>query len=185
MKLIFFVAALLFSVSASAANFTIDPTHSSVIFKIRHNGVSNVYGRFNDFAGSFVTDDATEQLTQIGVVVKATSIDTNVSRRDNHLRSADFFDAAVFPGIVFNSSNVTLLEDGSYEITGQLSLHGASKNVTLRAGKIGSGQDATGNQRIGGEATLTLKRSDFGMTTMLDSVGDEVTLIIAFEGYTG
>lgn len=180
--LLTFVSLMIMAPPASAANFQVDPSHSSVIFRVGHMGISNLYGRFNDVSGTFATNDATEQLSAISIKVKSTSVDTGVSRRDNHLRSADFFNATMFPEISFVSTSVTVLENGSYEISGDLSLHGVTKSLTFTAVKVGSGQDAAGNPRVGGEGSLSIKRSDYGMTGLMSAAGDDIRLQIAFEG---
>lgn len=182
MKTLLTFVSLMMTVPATAATFQVDASHSAVIFRVGHMGISSLYGRFNDISGTFSTTDATEQLSAISITVKSTSVDTGVPRRDNHLRSVDFFNSAVFPDIKFTSTSVTVLENGSYEISGTLALHGVTKNVTFNAVKVGSGRDAAGNPRIGGEGTLSIKRSEFGMTGLPTAAGDDIRLQIAFEG---
>lgn len=181
------VVAMVMSSSVGAAaygaTFQIDPAHTGVIFKVGHLGISKIYGRFNQVSGSFATDDATGALTAATIEARTESVDTGVGRRDNHLRSADFFNAVQFPVIRFVSSNVRVLENRRFELAGELSLHGVTRPVTLVVTQVGSGTDASGTTRIGAEGALTVRRSDFGMTNLMDTAGDEINLLLAFEGF--
>ena len=142
--------------------WNVDPTHSRVGFRVKHLGISNVRGEFHDFDGQFViAEDGTA--TASGTV-RVASIDTNEANRDAHLKSADFFDADTYPEITFQSTSITATDEDTYEVTGDLTMHGVTKPITLTAEIGGSDADMYGNTRIGLAATAELSRSDYGMT---------------------
>ena len=183
------MVALASSLAASAAaapeTLVIDRNHSDVSFKIRHF-VSNVSGRFTDFAGTIVADPAKPEAATVEFTVKSASIDTSQENRDKHLRSADFFDAEKFPEIAFKSTKVKTVGKNKYEVAGDLSMHGVTKPVTLAVtylGSVGAGKD----EKFGFEATTTLNRKDFGIiwNKALDTggymLGDEVPISINIE----
>ncbi len=165
---------------AFGATYTVDPNHSAVVFKIGHLGVSKVVGRFNTFTGSFVVSDA-GALESTSVTVQVTSVDTAVARRDNHLRGADFFNVAQFPTMTFASTGVQALDDDSFEVVGNLTLHGVTRQVTVPMQKLGTMRDRQGVSHIGAEGHFTLKRTDFGMTNMVGDIGDDVEVSLFFE----
>lgn len=169
----------------AAETYDIDPAHSSVVFFVRHMGVSNAWGRFNEFSGTMTIDEADPSKSGISLEVKAASIDTNNEKRDDHLRSGDYFDAKQFPSIVFKSTAVRPAEgrEDTFEVTGDLTLHGVTKTVTVPFAFFGTGTHALSQKPIaGGEATFTIKRSEFGMTKHLPNiVGDDVTIIVSVE----
>lgn len=141
--------------------WNVDPSHSRVGFRVKHLGISNVHGEFHDFDGRFViAEDGTA--TASGTV-KVASIDTNEGDRDGHLKSADFLDADTYPEITFQSTSITATDEDTYEITGDLTMHGVTKPITLTAEIGGSDVDMYGNTRVGLEATAELSRSDYGM----------------------
>jgi polyisoprenoid-binding protein YceI len=167
---------------AAAATYQIDPVHSSVMFKVKHLGTANFYGRFNDVSGSIDFAAANPAAGKVRFEIKTESVDTHWEQRDNHLRSPDFFDAKQFPTITFQSSKVVKVDDDSFDVTGDLSLHGVTKPVTLRVEQTGSGkQPSSGADLIGFETKTTLKRSDFGMQFMQGPLSDEVEILISFE----
>lgn len=173
------------AVTAAASSWKIDPVHSSVLFKVKHLGVASFYGRFNDVSGTIVLDEASPEKGSIEVVVQVDSVDTHEPKRDQHLKSPDFFSAAEFPTITFKSKSVR--QSGSdWSVTGDLTIHGVTQSVTTEFARTGTGPGMQKEMRTGGEATFTIQRSDFGMTFMLpDGVGDEVTLIISLEAVQG
>jgi polyisoprenoid-binding protein YceI len=162
--------------------YTIDNIHSSVIFRVQHFGAGHVYGRFNTFSGSFTIDDAKPEASSVNISVDVASIDTNQKDRDKDLLSPDYLDAGAFPKITFVSTAVKAAGDKAYEVTGNLTLHGATKAVTVRMEKTGEALDKWGDYRLGLEGTLEIKRTDYGMNKHLDGVGDAVRLLIAIEG---
>lgn len=167
---------------AAADTYKIDGVHSVVLFRIKHMNVSYTYGRFNDVAGSVTLDDPDPAKSALAIEIKADSVDTHNEKRDKHLRSPDFFNAKEFPAITFKSTAVRKTGDDAYEVTGDLSLHGVTKSVTIPFKRTGTGPGMQGETRAGGEAVFTVKRSDYGMSYMLNAVGDEVTLTVSLEG---
>lgn len=171
------IVATGFGADARAESYQLDVSHTAVVFKIQHIQYSHTYGRFNDVQGSFALGDQ----PMFEFSVKTASIDSNFKKRDDHLRGPDFFNAKQFPMITFKSTKVET--DGkNLAVTGDLSLHGVTQTVTIPLQKMGEGQDPWGQHRAGFSTTFTIKRSEFGMTNMLDLVGDDVSLMISFEG---
>ncbi|MCB9844526.1 MAG: YceI family protein [Phycisphaeraceae bacterium] len=173
---------------ASAGTYSVDPVHSGVFFQIKHAGVTNFYGRFNTFSGSFSFDPAAPEDGSFSFTVDAASVDTGAEGRDNHLRTPDFFNVRQFPEISFQSTSVTpSQEEGAYRIEGDLTLHGVTKPVTADMMWLGTGEFR--NAPIGAfEATFRIKRSDFDMTKYMaedlsDSggLGNNVTLYVSVE----
>ncbi|MBI5836988.1 MAG: YceI family protein [Candidatus Eisenbacteria bacterium] len=180
------------AVSAQAApvSYRIDPSHSEVGFTIRHL-VSKVHGNFAKFKGTFTYDAANLAASSVTVEIPTASINTGVERRDNHLRSADFFAADSFPTITFASKSVKPLGKDSFEFTGDLTMRGVTRPVTLTANVLGSGPGADGVGRMGFEAVGKLNRKDFGVlwNHQLDKggfvLGDDVNLNITVEAIEG
>ncbi len=159
-----------------------DTIHSFVMFRIGHNnGISLVFGRFDDFAVSLKAGDGDAGLASVAFTVKADSVDTGNAKRDQHLKSPDFFNAKQFAEISFQSTKVKALDKDTSEITGDLTLHGVTKPVTVKASRVGAGKGMKGEDLTGYETTFTVKRSDFGMANMIGPVGDEVTVTVAVE----
>ena len=181
------VAALvllaIFSGSAYAAEtYKLDPAHTSVVYRVKYQGVTFVYGRFNGPTGSFVYDEASPAASAIEMQVDANNIDTAVAKRDTHLKSPDFFNAAEYPLVTFKSRSVKKINSDTYQVSGNLTLLGKSRPLTVNAKHTGSGKDPWGNFRRGFEASFTIKRSDFGMDFMLGGVSDEVTITVSVSG---
>ncbi|PIQ25061.1 polyisoprenoid-binding protein [bacterium (Candidatus Blackallbacteria) CG17_big_fil_post_rev_8_21_14_2_50_48_46] len=168
----------------AANTYEIDPVHSHLIFKIKHLNIGYQYGRFNRFSGTVVVDEKNPAQSKVEIKAEAASVDTNASKRDDHLRSPDFFNVKQFPQLSFKSSKVERAGAGQYKVSGILTLHGVSKPLSFTFKKTGEGKGMQGEYRMGGEAMITLKRSQFGMTTYIKEGGlsDEVTLILSFEG---
>jgi polyisoprenoid-binding protein YceI len=168
-----------------AGTWDIDPVHSDVSFSVRHMMVSKVRGRFGSFSGEIVTgEDITG--SSVTATIDATSIDTNNEQRDNHIRSADFFDVANHPTWTFTSTGVRA-EDGELFLDGDLTIKGVTRPVTLTLAVEGFGPDAFGGTRAGFSATTTINRNDFGVDIAmpLDGggvvVGDKVTINLEIE----
>jgi polyisoprenoid-binding protein YceI len=181
-----FTFALAFTVVSAVnegtarAQYAVDAAHSSVYFKASHLGLSWVYGRFNDVAGTFSIDPDPSK-SSFELTIKAESVDTNNQKRDEHLRGPDFFNAKQFPTLSFKSTAVKAVKDG-LEVTGNFTMHGQTKPLTftLLGGK--TAQFPKGVDRIGYSTELNLKRSDFGMDKFLEMIGDEVHIAVSFEG---
>jgi polyisoprenoid-binding protein YceI len=171
--------------SYTAGTWDIDPVHSEVSFSVRHMMVSKVRGRFGSFSGQIVTgEDVTG--SSVTATIDATSIDTNNEQRDNHIRSADFFDVANHPTWSFASSAVRV-DDGELRVDGELTIKGVTRPVTLSLEVEGFGPDAYGGTRAGFSASTTINRADFGVdiSMPLDGggvvVGDKVTINLEIE----
>ena len=160
--------------------YSIDPAHTAVGFKISHLGLSWTYGRFNDVAGTFVLDSEAGKCS-FNVTIKVASIDTGNQKRDEHLRGEDFFAEKKFPTMSFKSTSVKAVKDG-YQVTGDFTLRGVTRSITFTLVGGRTVEFPRGVKRTGFSTELTLKRSDFGMDRFKDAVGDEVYIAISFEG---
>lgn len=167
---------------AGPATYTIDPVHSAVAFKIKHLLVSNVSGRFTKFQGTIKMDPANLASSSVDVTIDAASVTTEEDARDKHLRTDTFFDVAKFPTITFKSTRVTPGGNGQLAVTGQFTMHGVTKTITLPVTGWATGPGMKpGTVVAGGEAVLTLKRSDYGMDKMIGPVGDDVQITLDVE----
>ena len=168
--------------TARADDYVIDAVHSGVSFQISHVGLSYIQGRFNDFSGNFSIDTSDPGKSSFSLTIKAESVDTNNSKRDDHLRAADFFNVKQFPTITFTSTSVKAI-DGGYEVTGDLTMHGETRPITfsLKGGKTAEFPPKV--VRTGFTTSqIVLKRSDFGVGKPMPVLGDEVYIAISFEG---
>ncbi len=143
--------------------WNVDASHSSVDFRVKHLGISTVRGQFREFDGTLEIGDDISAPKATGTI-KAASIDTREPKRDEHLRSADFFDAEQFADITFESTSIELIAEEEFRVTGDLTMHGITKPVTLHAEVTGTDQDPWGNTRVGLEFHGELSRSEWGMT---------------------
>ena len=176
--------ALFLTVPASAQeNWQLDPNHSSAQFSVRHLGISTVRGTFTKTSGSVQLNDADLTKSSAEVTIDATSVDTRVETRDNDVRSPKFLDAQKFPTITFKSKRVETAGAGKLRMTGDLTIHGVTKEVVLDVdGPTQAVKDPhTGQQRRGASATTTINRQDFGVTGAPGVVGDEVTITLDIE----
>jgi polyisoprenoid-binding protein YceI len=146
----------------TTGTWQIDPTHTTIGFSVRHAMIAKVRGRFTDFAGSFTLngDDPANSSAQLTVLL--TSVDTQNDDRDNHLRSAEFFDVESFPEMTFISTGVEA-KGSDFVVTGDLSVHGVTKIVPVKFELVGISQDPWGNTRIGFEGEADINRRDFGL----------------------
>jgi len=169
-----------------ADDYKIDDAHTSVIFGISHMGMSFTYGRFNKVSGTYVLDAADATKCVFKVAIDAASVDTNNKGRDDHLRGPDFLNTSEFPVITFESTKVATRQDGDktvYDVTGNMTMHGVTKEITLPLVKLGEGQGpGPMGYRSGFLCDTKLMRSEFGMTNMIPGIGDEVAITISFEG---
>jgi polyisoprenoid-binding protein YceI len=171
------------AVPAPAASFRIDGLHSSAAFLVGHLGYSNMIGRFGKITGSFEFDPAQPEQSSAKLVIDAASVDTNLDRRDGHLRSPDFFNVKEFPEITFSTTKVTVTGAKTGKVTGDVTMLGVTRSITL---------DVTFNKMApnprskvltaGFSARGKIKRSDFGMKYALGGIGDEITLFVEVEG---
>jgi polyisoprenoid-binding protein YceI len=161
----FLVIVLLATGPALASTWEIDPAHTSVQFSVRHLMISNVRGEFPKVAGTVRADDQDPTKSVIEATVDAASIDTREAKRDEHLRSADFLDVEHYPKMTFRSKRITRKGDRHYEVVGDLTLHGVTKEVTLDVdGPTPPMTDPRGSVRAGAEAKTRIDRRDFGIT---------------------
>jgi len=171
--------------TTATRTYKIDKSHSEAIFQVRHL-VTKVRGRFTDFEGAIEYNDAMPEASTVNFTIKAASVNTAENDRDNHLRSADFFDVEKYPDITFHSKRMSKRGDG-YDVVGDLTIHGVTKEVTLPVAHMGKAKDPWGGERIGFEAETTLNRKDYGLNwnAMLEAggflVGDEVKVSLEIQ----
>jgi polyisoprenoid-binding protein YceI len=142
--------------------WTVDPAHSKVGFAVKHMGIATVRGEFTEFEGTLEIADDLSSAKAHGTV-KAASVDTNEPQRDAHLRSADFFDADTYPELAFESTAIEAIDDETFRITGNLTLHGVTNEIVLTAEINGTDVDPYGNEKVGLEITGQLSRGEYGM----------------------
>ncbi len=168
-------------------SWTIDQTHSRIDFSVRHMMISNVRGHFGDFEGTIELDDTNRTVTSVDVRIKAESIHTGNAQRDEHLRSADFFDAAAHPYLTFKGTNVENLGEGKLRITGDLTIHGVTVPTVLDAEFAGVAKSPWGTVSAGFSAHTKINRGDFGLNwnQVLEAggilVGEEIKISIEVE----
>jgi polyisoprenoid-binding protein YceI len=168
--------------------YNIDPQHSAARFKVRHMMIANVKGEFDKVSGTVEYDPSNPTASKVEVSVDVASISTRETDRDNHLKSADFFDVAKFPDITFKSTGVVPTGDGEYEVTGDLTIHGVTKPVALKVESLTEEiKDPWGFMRRGATATTHISRAEFGMhfNMVMDAggvmVGDKVDITLDLE----
>lgn len=182
------IVALALPAFAFASTWTIDPDHSNIGFKVRHLMVSNVRGSFDKHSGTVEIDDKDITRSKVNISIDTNSINTNVQKRDEHLRSADFFDVAKYPTMTFVSKKVVKSGKDKLRITGDLTLHGVTKQVVLNVDALSKeSKDPWGNVRRGTTATATINRKDYGLVwnaaleTGGVAVGEEVLITLEIE----
>jgi polyisoprenoid-binding protein YceI len=167
--------------------WSVDASHSSLDFSIRHMMIAKVKGTFHTFEATVEADPTDLTTANIAVSVDLSSIDTRNKDRDAHLQSADFFDVENQPKMTFQSTKITKTGDGEYNVTGDLTLHGVTKSETLSVSFEGAGKDPWGNEKVGFSGQGSIKRSDFGLTynAALETGGvliaDEVKISLEIE----
>ncbi|MDF3932991.1 YceI family protein [Pseudomonas citronellolis] len=168
---------------AMAADYKIDKEgqHAFIEFRIKHLGYSWLYGRFDDFDGAFTFDEKNPAADKVKVTINTNSVNTNHAERDKHLRSPDFLNVGKNPSATFESTGVKA-EGKNAEITGNLTLNGVTKPVTIKAELIGQGDDPWGGYRAGFLGTTTLKLKDFNIQRDLGPASQEVELTLSVEG---
>ena len=181
-KLITLTVALLFSQGTQeveSKEFNIDAVHSTAIFRVHHVGAGMFYGRFNDVTGMIALSGDTPSFD---VSIAIDSVDSSNERLDSHLMSPDFFNAVEFPTMSFKSSSVQSVSDNKYEVTGEITMHGVTKPITVNMEKTGH-VDGRRGEMVGFETEFELTRSEFGMNYGVESgsLGDKVKVIVALE----
>jgi polyisoprenoid-binding protein YceI len=182
------IIALALPLAASASTWTIDPDHTNVGFKVRHLMVSNVRGNFEKESGVIELNDQDITKSKVEVTIDTRSVNTNVQKRDDHLRSADFLNVAAYPTMSFVSKKVAKAGKDRLKVTGNLTLHGVTREVVLDVeGPSQESKDPWGNIRRGASASTTINRKDFGLVwnKALETggvvVGDEVNITLEIE----
>jgi polyisoprenoid-binding protein YceI len=174
--------ALAATAAAQAGTWQIDPNHSAAQFSVRHLGVSTVRGAFTKVSGSAKHDPADPSKDSLDATIDTNSVDTRVEMRDKDLRSPHFLDVDKYPAITFHSKTTKVVGAGKLQITGDLTIHGVTKEVVLDVdGPSAAIKDPWGNQRIGASATTKITRQDFGVSGAPGVVGDEITITIDVE----
>src|SRR5580692_13190934 len=181
--------ALLLTLSAAAQDqdkdtWQLDPPHSSAQFSVRHLGVSTVRGAFTKVSGTVHYDAANPGKASLQATIESASVDTRVEMRDNDLRSPRFLDAQKYPTITFQSKKVEAAGDGKLKVTGDLTIHGVTKEVVLDVdGPTPAIKDPMGKDRLrtGASATTKINRNDFGVSGLPGIVGDEITITLDVE----
>lgn len=173
---------------AAAQNWNIDLSHSSVTWGVDHLVISETTGTFNDFAGTITNFDGKDaSKAAVNVTFQVASIDSGSKDRDDHLRSPDFFDVAQFPTATFVSKSITPAGNGMFNVVGDFTLHGVTKEITVPMKFRGTTTDPWGNTRAGFQGTITINRQDFGVSwnKTLDAggvaVGDDVRIDVRVE----
>jgi polyisoprenoid-binding protein YceI len=167
--------------------YEVDPSHTQVMFKVRHMGVSTVTGKFNRFAATFAYDPENPSASWVTATIDAASLDTDNERRDNHLRSPDFFAADSYPTLTFQSTGVEQVEDGRLRVAGDLTIRGVTKPVLLDAVLEGATVGSEGRPIVGWTAETAVDRQDYGLrwNRLTEAggwvVGDEVRIVLEVE----
>lgn len=170
---------------ATVTTWNLDPAHSSAEFKVKHMMISNVKGSFSGLKGTLTLDESDPSRSKVSAAIDVSTLSTGDEQRDAHLKSADFFDAAQFAHMTFESTAVKRTGDGDHHVTGNLTIHGVTKPVSFTVdGPGAASKDPWGNTRIGLSATTKVNRKEFGLTwnAALETggvlVGEDVTLTI-------
>jgi polyisoprenoid-binding protein YceI len=167
-------------------SYQIDKGHSEVAFQVRHL-LTKVRGQFGDFGGTIAFDEQNPINSKVNVTIQATSISTQTGDRDNHLRSADFFDVDKYPTLAFTSASVKPRSEDTFDVVGDLTIHGVTKQVTLPVSYLGKAKDPWGNEKAAFETELSINRKDFGLNwnAALETggflVGDEVKISLSIQ----
>lgn len=172
--------------SAQADEYIVDTegNHAFIQFKIKHLGFSWMYGRFNQFSGHFSYDESNPSKSTVEITIETNSIDTNLAKRDKHLRSDDFLDVGKFPTASFISTSFKEMGKGKASVKGDFTFHGVSKNITINIEQVGHGKDPWGGYRRGFYGTASIKPAEFGLKKM-DSLGPgsaQLFLELSLEG---
>ncbi|WP_027092215.1 YceI family protein [Cohnella thermotolerans] len=169
------------------SNWVVDVAHSAIEFSVKHIMIAKVKGTFHNFEAQISADPEDLTTADIAFQIDLSSVDTRNGDRDNHLKSADFFDVENHPKLLFNATKIVSKGDGEYDVTGDVTLHGVTRSETFHVSFEGIGKDPWGNEKVGFSATGSLKRSDYGLTynAVLETggvlIGDEVKVSLEIE----
>lgn len=172
------------STALMADDYVIDTkgAHASIKFRVQHLGYSWLYGRFNEFDGTFSYDEAAPEKTTVEVNIKTSSVDSNHAERDKHLRSDDFLDVSKYPEAKFVSTSYTPGEGDKGVLKGNLTLHGVTRPIEIDVQSIGAGDDPWGGYRRGFEGKTKFAMADFGIVKNLGPKSKDVEMILSIEG---
>ena len=145
------------------STWNIDASHSSVGFSVRHLVIAKVHGKFTKLSGAVKLDEQNLAASEVSVTLEAASIDTSDAKRDEHLRSADFFDVAAHPELTFASKRIEKTGSDAFKVTGDLSIHGVTKEIAVDVEYSGKGKDPWGNERVAFTGKTSINRTDFGL----------------------
>ncbi len=177
-----FLAVVTGICTAQSETWKIDANHSAAQFSVRHMGISTVRGQFQKVSGTVQYDPKDVSKTLIDATIDTASVDTRVEMRDNDLRGPNFFDVQKYPTLTFKSKKAESAGDGKLKITGDLTMHGVTKEVVLDIeGPSAAVKDPKGNSHVGASATTKVNRKDFGVNGASTMVGDEVTITLDVE----
>ncbi|MBI5489509.1 MAG: YceI family protein [Deltaproteobacteria bacterium] len=165
----------------SDGHWTFDPAHVFVLFKVRHFGAGYVYGMFKEASGSVTLDSADPARDRVEMTIGAASLETFNGRRDEHLRGPDFLNAVQFPTLSFRSSSLVREADGTWTATGELTIRGTAKTVTLRARPLGEVDDPMGKRRAAFETAFVIPRLEYGVSFMPEAGGHDVFVLVSVE----
>ena len=189
-KTILILSILLFtvvSINAQETKWTFDNSHSKIQFDVSHMVISEVSGQFQDYEGTIFADKSDFSDAKVSFSIKVKSIDTDDKDRDEHLLTADFFDAEKFPKITFVSKSMKKVGENQYKLTGDFSMHGVTKEITLDLKYNGTVNDPWGNTKAGFKVTGIIDRTDFGLkyNSVMDTggmmIGEEITITCKIE----
>ncbi|TWA85744.1 polyisoprenoid-binding protein YceI [Azospirillum brasilense] len=180
------LVALPLTAQAAPVAYKLDPAHTAVVFIVDHLGFAKAMGRFNTFAGELSFDKDAADKSSLSVTIDTTSVDTNHAKRDEHLKSPDFFNAKEFPKMTFKSTKIETTGDKTGKLHGDLTLLGVTKPVVLDVTFNKDGvSPASKQETVGFSARGTIKRSDFGMKYGVPNIGDDIQVIIESEAVKG
>ena len=166
----------------ATTTWNLDPAHSGAEFKVKHMMISNGKGSFSGLSGVLAEHATDSALSSVEASVDVATVNTGDEKRDGHLKSADFFDAEKFPEITFKSTAVELAGEGKHSVSGDLTIHGVTKEAILDVdGPTPAMKDPKGTSHRGASATTTINRTDYGMNTMTGMIGDSVTIQLDVE----
>jgi polyisoprenoid-binding protein YceI len=174
------------TIATAARTYRMDKAHSEANFQVRHL-LTKVRGRFSDFEGAVAFDEAHPERSSVTFTIQAASIDTNEPARDTHLRSDDFFAVDQHPTLTFRSTSVAKTRDGEFDVTGELTIRGVTRVITLPVAYLGKAKDPWGNERVAFEAEYTINRKDYGLNwnAVLETggflVGDDVKVSLSIQ----
>jgi polyisoprenoid-binding protein YceI len=167
---------------AQGSTWQIDPAHANAQFSVRHLGISNVQGEFTNVTGTVQLDEQDITKSSVNATIDMNSVNTRNDNRDKDLKSSGFFDTAKYPTMTFQSTKITRQGDGRLQMTGNLTLHGVTKEVSFDVqGPTESIKDPWNNNRRGASATAKIKRADFGVTKDAGLVGDDIAITLDVE----